>query len=306
MDEPELTDRDREELAQLDDRLQLIRDAVRGVVRGYQTGLLVYGEGGMGKSHTVLNTLAGLQTLYTLHNSRLTGKGLVNALQANPAGIHLVEDAETLLDDKRAWGVLRSALWSQSAEKPPPREITWAAHQTDIRFTFTGGIIILSNTNLAESDPELRALRSRIKVLGLNPTTEQVIALMKDICMKGHAYGGSQLSPAECWEVAGYIIRRSEELGRRPDLRSLITGFNDYLQAQHGESESTWQALVDSQMTGPAVYRGRREAKQEESRIAQQIHQLPLPIAEKVRRWKEKTNLGRAAYYKALKRLKAA
>jgi hypothetical protein len=75
---------------------------------------------------------------YELHNSRLTGRGLVESLADHPTDIHVIEDAETLLEDKRAWGVLRSALHSQSKKKPPERRVTWRAHNVNIDIIFTG------------------------------------------------------------------------------------------------------------------------------------------------------------------------
>ena len=74
---------------------------------------------------TVLETLQQLKAKYVYHNSRMTGRGLVDALELNPSDLHVIEDAESMLDDKRSWGVLRSALWSQSKKKPPERPITW-------------------------------------------------------------------------------------------------------------------------------------------------------------------------------------
>ena len=96
----------------LEAKLDHIRDTVRGVVKTFHTGLFLHGEGGTSKSYTVLKELQALRAKYVLHNTRLTGRGLVDALKRAPTDIHVIEDAETLLDDKKSFGVLRSALWS--------------------------------------------------------------------------------------------------------------------------------------------------------------------------------------------------
>ena len=45
---------DEDPLASLERKLQLIRDLITAVVKGFKTGLFLYGSGGMGKSFTVL------------------------------------------------------------------------------------------------------------------------------------------------------------------------------------------------------------------------------------------------------------
>lgn len=102
---------DAELLARLDGKLQLIRDRTQGVAEGYSNGLYLYGEGGTGKSYTIEKTLLSLGKAFRLTNSRLTAKGLFDLLHGAPEDVHVIEDAETLFDDKVAAGVLRSALW---------------------------------------------------------------------------------------------------------------------------------------------------------------------------------------------------
>src|SRR5207244_3419892 len=75
---------DEDHLASLEKKLQVVRDRTRGVVEGYATGLHVWGDGGIGKSFTVLRTLERLRADFTLVNSRLTGKGLFNNLEKFP------------------------------------------------------------------------------------------------------------------------------------------------------------------------------------------------------------------------------
>jgi hypothetical protein len=301
----ELTAEERENLETLEGKLRHVRDAVRGVVREFHTGLVLWGEGGTGKSYTVLEALKELKAKYTYHNTRMTGRGLVDALGRAPSDIHFIEDAETMLDDKRAWGVLRSALWSQSRKKPPEREITWTAFQVNIRFIFTGGVIIVSNSNLAESVPAIRAIKSRITVLGLDLSNNEIRALMKKICQDGYSYGEYYMSPDECWEVGGWIIDRLEDLKRKLDVRLLINGFKDYLQYKTGNSVSDWKQLLEGRMREQAIYVNRAEQKAEESKVALEIHKMKLPVKKKIRLWKERTGLGQAAYYRALDRLQA-
>jgi hypothetical protein len=49
-------------------------------------------------------------------------------------------------------------------------------------------------------------------------------------------------------------------------------------------------------------YKPRAQQKDEEHRIAMEIHDKPLPLSEKIVLWKSKTGLSQTAYYRALER----
>src|SRR6266508_2714949 len=148
-------------LAALDRKLLLLRDRVTAVAKGYQTGLYIFGAGGLGKSYTVLHQLEHLGVSYTLFNSRMTARGLFRALEKAPDAVHVLEDMERLTKDRDAQGVLRSALWAQPGRD---RAVTWTTGTGgEERFPFRGGIILLANRPLADL-PELRALANRISV----------------------------------------------------------------------------------------------------------------------------------------------
>jgi hypothetical protein len=101
-------------LATLEGKLQIIRDRTRSVARGYRNGLYFWGEGGIGKSYSVLSELENLKAKFVLNNSRVTGRGLFDLLQDFPDLVHVLEDCESLFADRNPCGVLRSALWGQT------------------------------------------------------------------------------------------------------------------------------------------------------------------------------------------------
>src|SRR5947208_2683085 len=98
-------------LAELDSKMAVIRDRTRSVALRYTTEFYLYGVGGVGKSFVVLNELERLKTDYKLHNSRMTGRGLFDALCEFPESVHVLEDIKAIFEDRMAQGVLRSALW---------------------------------------------------------------------------------------------------------------------------------------------------------------------------------------------------
>lgn len=301
---PGLSLQERQHLELLESKLDHIGDAVKGIVKHFHTGLFLYGEGGTGKSYKVLETLRALQAKYVYHNTRLTARGLVDALERAPTDIHFIEDAETLLDDKKSFGVLRSALWSQSRKKPPEREITWTAFKTSIRFVFTGGIIVISNANLAEEIPEIRAIKTRINVLRLDLSAEELLALMKKLCLEGYQYGEDYMSPDECLEVSQFIVAKLSELSRPLDLRLLVNGFKDFLQWKSGNSINHWKDLLLGRFSERPTAIRRSEKKAAESQIALQISKMDIPFQQKITLWEQKTGLkGQRSYFRALKRL---
>jgi hypothetical protein len=299
----QLTKQERDHLESIEDKMTHVADLVRGVTKHFATGLFLYGEGGTGKSYKVLEVLRDEKARYIYHNSRLTARGLVEALERSPADIHLIEDAETLMDDKKTFGVLRSALWSQSKEKPPVREITWTAHKTEIRFPFTGAIIVISNANLADEIPEVRAIKTRINVIKLDLSNEELLALQKKICLDGFQYGDDFLTPDECLEVGEMIRTRLGELRRNLDLRLLQNGFKDRLQWKTGNSVKHWSELLLGRIQERPIVVRRSDRVARDVETALKINAMKIGYKEKIALWERDTgHKGERSFYRALKR----
>jgi hypothetical protein len=297
-----LTSEESAALERLEAKLDHIRDAVNGVVKGYHSGLFLYGEGGTSKSYTVINALQELKAKYVLHNTSLTPRGLFDVLERAPAIIHFIEDAEPLLDNKRSYGLLRSASWSQSTKQPMERPITWTTCKRAISFTFTGGIILISNSNLADAIPEVRAIKTRINVLGMDVPPDEIKALMTKICLGGYQFGDWYLDVEECLQVRDFVISRLSQLRRNLDLRLMINGFKDFLQWQNNDSKTHWQQLIEGRIAERVVYRDRRTQNIEKQKVALEIRALNLPWKEQVKLAKERLGISPGAYHRALQR----
>jgi len=200
--------------------------------------------------------------------------------------------------------VLRSACWSQSRAKPKVRHISWKAHQVDIRYDFTGSLLVISNAPLIDSSHELRALRTRVKVLKLDFEAAEILALMKKICQGGYTIGSDAMTPAECWTVAEFIREKVSTLSRSIDLRLLDQSFNDYILHREHKTEIGWQDMVAARMTEkPTRYKSRAERAAEDHTIAISIYnQKELKQAEKLKLWKEQTGKTKQSFYNALQR----
>jgi hypothetical protein len=196
------------DLADLDNKFELVRDRVRAVVGNYQTGLYLCGAGGLGKSYNVFKQLEELQADFRVFNSRMTGKGLFRALEKAPHAVHVLEDMERLVNDKDAQGVLRSALWAQPGQD---RVVTWVTAEAEARFVFHGGIIMLANRPLSDH-PELRALATRIAVHKLEISDAEMAAHMLTASGRAPSISGTRCpsSPARSgWRRTGGPSRQS-------------------------------------------------------------------------------------------------
>jgi hypothetical protein len=299
-----LSEKDKEHLATLERQMTLVRDYTRGVAEGWHTGFYVWGEGGIGKSWTVLDELNRLNVPFHLTNSRLTGKGLFELLEERPEHVHVLEDVERLCRDSNAAGVLRSALWTTNPKKKQQhreREVTWVTGYERRRFGFTGGLILTMNMPLDDL-PELRAVKTRIAHLHLAPSNAEIRALMKKIAHRGHEHGTGRLNAEQCLDVYDHVLARCDEAARNYDLRMLVNGFADRLQWEAGHAANHWHDLIEARMkekvTTPSITRDGKIRSERE--IALEIEAMTVSGAEKLRLWKERTTKSKSAYYARL------
>jgi hypothetical protein len=286
---------------------QLIRARVMGVVKAYATGFYLHGEGGIGKSFEVITTLEHAKANFKLINSRVSGRALFDLLAENPDVIFVIEDAEFMTKDKNALGVLRSALWGQGNG---PRLITWTVHREQLKCWFTGGIILIGNRPL-EDIPELRAVKTRIPSLLLQPTNNELAALMRSTALRGFQHGDHVLSPEMCWEVCEYVITKSLAANRNLDMRLLHNTFMDCAQWRQDHSAIHWHDLLESRLKERVVVVAEsRETRagriKREQEIAHELSTMTISRKAQARLWEERTGKSSRAYYRRLTEITSA
>jgi hypothetical protein len=307
-----LSPRDQKNLASLQQKFQMVRDFTRSVADGRTPGFYLWGKGGCGKSHNVIDELERLQVPYKLFNSRMTGRGLYNALEEFPDSIHLLEDMEQLFRESGARGVLRSALWGQrrKGDGPSERLVTWTTYKMEHSFIFTGGLIMTANRPFPEL-PELDAIKTRIEYVQLAVTDDELIALMRQISLGGYRAGREILDPEECLEVCEFIISQGRGLHRAIDLRVLLNGFQDYIQWSECQSGCHWHDLVATRVKERPIaleeaqaHMSRAAQKQNELEIAREIAATTNSRDERRRLWQKKTGKSEQTLYRRLAQLK--
>jgi hypothetical protein len=295
------------ELANLESKFRLVRDRVDGIFQRFHTGLYLYGAGGLSKSHTVLKHLDDTQANYRLFNSRMTAKGLCLELQDSPDALHVLEDMERITKDADAQGVLRSALWAQPGKR---RMVTWTTATERIKFEFRGGIIMIANTPLAEM-AELKALSTRIDVIKLEVTDGELVALMRDLANRGYQDPKGELSPSVCLEVVDYLIDQCRQAKFPLDMRLYVNALADYLQWQAKHSRCGWRELVTNRVHQSAAHRLEEAAIMNREQTLEwereQVRQImaetdhlsgKTKTAEEVKRFKDRTGLAPATFYR--------
>ena len=180
----------------INQRFSFVEQMVDMIVTKTLPSAVITGEGGLGKSYTVLKSLEknGFTNLtdlsnfaigskvnksksYTVVKGYSTAKGLYRTLFENNGMVIVFDDCDSILKDDVAKNLLKGALDSYSK-----RYISWNADMRDDdlprSFEFTGSIVFVSNMNLEKID---QAIRTRSLVVDLSMTEGQKLERMEVI-----------------------------------------------------------------------------------------------------------------------------
>ena len=191
----------KEEVPKIDEfgitkRFEFVKQIVSMVAKKSVNSAIITGQGGLGKTHTVVKTLKdmGLKDITDLASFEVggrvniaksfrlikgfsTAKGLYRSLYEGNGMTLVFDDCDSILKDPVALNLLKSALDSYS-----DRYINWNA---DIRdddlprhFKFVGSIIFISNKDQESLD---QAVRTRALCVDLTMTENQKIERMNTI-----------------------------------------------------------------------------------------------------------------------------
>src|SRR5690349_1375285 len=125
---------------------QALETALNTVVAGYTPACFIWGEPGHGKSYMIRSLLEGLVGgKYHHHTAYSTHKGLFMSLAEHPNAIHLFEDCESVLKVQATADTLRAACGAPNGQD---RVVTYETNNSRFQVKLTGGIIIVTNSNL--------------------------------------------------------------------------------------------------------------------------------------------------------------
>jgi hypothetical protein len=165
----------------INQRFNFLQDLTSMVVMGNTPSLIVTGEGGLGKTHTVTETIKELNLEdndWVTFKGYSTARGLYNTLFDHNGKLIVFDDCDSVLEDKVALNILKSALDSYET-----RQITWMAKMTKSdeypnQFNFTGRVIFISNKDRSKIDG---AILSRSLTVDLSMSPQEKIERMSFI-----------------------------------------------------------------------------------------------------------------------------
>lgn len=214
----------------INERFDFTSDLVTMVAKGQTASAVITGEGGLGKSYTVIQALkaAGLKdfsekepgevapprSTYRVVKGFSTAKGLYRVLFENRNSIVVFDDCDSILKDADALNLLKGALDSYDR-----RIISWNTSRIDDLprfFQFKGGVIFISNMSQSKID---QAIRSRSMNVDLSMTTDQKIERMETLIQAPSFQPG--MSQAVKTDALGLIKHKRNE-AREISLRTLI------------------------------------------------------------------------------------
>jgi hypothetical protein len=151
------------------------------VICDISPSLIVTGEGGIGKTYSITSTIGESfleNSQWVQFKGFSTARGLYNTLFDNNGKLIVFDDCDSVLEDKVAINILKSALDSYDT-----RTISWMSKMNKSdeypnQFNFTGRIIFISNKSKESID---QAILSRSLTVDLSMTFSEKIERMSHI-----------------------------------------------------------------------------------------------------------------------------
>lgn len=296
-------------MGRVNKRKQVLQTQLRSLAQGYTNAMFLFGPGGLGKTHIVCEEMDSVcGTGWVHHTAYSTPKGLMIDIMERPDAIHVFEDCESLYKHEVGTSILRGACGNPKGRE---RWVTYKTANEDLRVSFKGGILIVSNENLARTKGPLAAVASRFRPVKWDLTVEERMALILDVAKQAWRKGEWSLTAAQCKVVAKFLIEEmvGGQTATPVDLRLFAEhALPAYAMWLADKTGTSWQDVLRSKMSGVIGNEGGETRQVRNSRletIAVQISLLRNSTKEKVDFWKEKTGLGQAIYYRHLKAAKS-
>lgn len=236
------------------EQLEDLQSLINLTVRGASNACFVAGRGGVGKSHVVEQTLLhlGMQdgTGFFKNSGSSSASGLYKLMFKHRNDILLFDDSDGSLADLDSRNLFKAAtdtkkvrklVWSKSSKNlMDPDDITDEDIEAGFlpsHFEFTGKVIFISNLSINRLDPD-GALRTRALMINIDPTDEEVLEMMEEICLTMPLDDGLTLSREERLEVVDAL--RESKNSMNVNLRKLVRGLN----LRAASSNGSWKRMI--------------------------------------------------------------
>ena len=301
----------------LDRKQAVLRDVVGAVADGGLLGMYVFGRPGTGKSYLVRDELERRETRYIYTGGHITAKGLFQLLRRFPDALHVLDDVESVFRYTQAVEILRAALASQGrvVHDKDYRLVRWASwnRPSPDEFIFTGRVIGLGNLPFPDG-PAQDALRSRLSYIHFVVSDEEIIEMMRKLALRGHKSTLGFVDPAECSEVAEFVIGEFLALSRPLDMRAYFKALEVYTPWSLGQTRCHWHDLARSILWeylcdgGNIVSRAELDVSgEQEDALLLEILSRDCSVDEQLKLWQAETKgpKSRATFFRRKKLVEA-
>ena len=179
----------------------------------YINGLLVVGPAGVRKTFLIMNELDNRKLPYSLATSHASALGLYELLFRNLDGIVVLDDLETLLEDRKALAVLKAAVFGSAGK----RMVTWHSTANALKerhlpseFEFCGKLIIIANDMPSSRLESFKAFLGRFYVHHMKFTDNTRRILVRSVIMKQDVFGLSVEKKRELLEYMEGLLDYSK------------------------------------------------------------------------------------------------
>jgi hypothetical protein len=166
-----------------------LRTLVIMVINNINPSLIITGRGGVGKTHTVIQTMKEFdiekEEEYVVIKGASTPLSMYKALYFNNGKIVIFDDCDSIFKDADGVNILKAALdsyeereisWLSKSTYDPNTESPTESRPVPNRFVFEGQMIFISNLRMNQID---NAVRTRSYTIEINVTENELFDIME-------------------------------------------------------------------------------------------------------------------------------
>ena len=270
---------------ELDRYFGVVKELVKIVVNGNATGLVIYGEAGLGKTYTILQTLAEcgkkLGEDYIYISTHITPLELVNLLYKYQDRIIVLDDVEKLLLDEKTIGILKSALWSSVGKRIITYYTTSEKLEAPEEFEFRGKVILMLNKIPKRNKEIIESLLSRVLTYKLDFSYEERLKIM---------YEMAKILKIPL-EVVDFLKSKFTPALKNFNFRTLIQ--LNIIKQYYNENEN-WKNVAEKLL---------EQNIDRKMKVVWELMNSNLSVKEQVERFREMTGMSRRTYFRIKARI---
>lgn len=169
----------------INERFKHLETFVDMTIDGFIPSVVICGEAGLGKSHTVLERFSLKKQIedrdYVIVKGYSSPKGLFKTLYENRNKTIVFDDTDSILKDDVSLNLLKAALDSYSKRLVSWNSVKFVDDGLPTIFEFTGSIVFITNLSMKKLDG---AVKSRALSVDVSMTLDEKITRMREVIKK--------------------------------------------------------------------------------------------------------------------------